>query len=103
MAQIGDGLQRGTIWYKHGVTYCCGWASNAVWFCKSSRADLERETVDGSNYLVKVVDVTPGEGEDPPRSCGTICDDGTIRVVVEIGGALKTYASSNIADGFVEV
>lgn len=103
MAQLGDNLQRGTVWHRFGITYACGWYNNKVWLAASSQADLEREALDGTNYLIEVCEYTPGAGEDPPRSCGMTRDDGSIWVVVEQSGTLVTYASSNLADGFSEV
>jgi hypothetical protein len=103
MADLGAGLEMGTVWYRDGITYLCGWDSNKVWLAVSSQTDLEREALDGTNYLIEVCSYTPGEGEDPPRSAVIVKDDGSIWVTVDEGGDMNTYYARNLADGFSPV
>jgi len=103
MAQLGAGLENGGTCHLHGVTYCAGWDADKVYFCASSRTDLARELLDGTNYLLEVCDYTPGEGEDPPRSWPEKADDGAVRVIVDGGGDLLEYVCRNYLAGFTAV
>jgi hypothetical protein len=100
MADLGAGLENGTVWQRHGITYACGWDANYVWLAASSQEDLEREVLDGTNYLIQVMAYTPGGTDDPPRSAGVTRDDGSIRVTVDNGGSMVTYQARNLASGF---
>lgn len=103
MAQLGAGLENGGICYAHGSVYCTGWDANKVKFCASSEADLEREILDGTNYLLDVCNYTPGVGEDPPRSWPERADDGAVVVVVDGGGDMTSYLCRNFVDGFAPI
>ena len=101
MAHVGAGLENGGHCTLNGAIYVCGWDSNQVQFCVSSLETMERELLDGTNYLLKVCDYTPGAGEDPPRSTITVADDGHIEVVVDQAGNLATYRCRSYTEGFV--
>ena len=103
MAQLGAGLENGGTCTAHGVVYQTGWDANKVYFCASSQTDLERELLDGTNYLLEVCAYTPGGGEDPPRSWPEKADDGAVRVIVDGGGDILEYVCRNYAAGFAAV
>ncbi|MHB9016471.1 MAG: hypothetical protein ACYC20_10135 [Sulfurovum sp.] len=104
MANLGADLMYGKGLTFLSQTFLPGWYADKVWLAVSSRDDLAREMLDGTNLLLEVCAAPMVVGEQIPVSHVTLQDTGAIDVHVDDGGGgIRTYRCSNPLDGFTQV
>ena len=99
VAGLGTNLQSGRICYAEGLLYASGWYDDKVWLAATSRADLQREVLDGLGDLIPVCDAA-GEAV---QSAVAVREDGAIVVAVEAAGGVDLYVCENLIEGFAQV